>query len=247
MAQIIPLIEGAFTVDSSKKFIPFDVDKEKLQDRSKGSLLVEITPFVVITSRDIILLDTGLGHQDENGKMQIHNNLAKHGINPDDVTKVILSHLHKDHSGGILLPNKKIASFENATYYINENEWNYALENPSSSYRKENFLPLLRSSKLVLTPDEGTIDGYIHFRITGGHSPWHQAITISDEDEIIFFGGDEASQFQQMKYRFKAKYDYDGAKAMELRRKWWEESKGKNETFLFYHDLKNPVVKRSDV
>lgn len=247
MTQILPLIEGAFTVDSSKKFVPFDVETENLQERPKGSILVEIQPFVVITSRDIIILDTGLGHELANGKMQIHENLSRHGINADDVTKVILSHLHKDHSGGILKPNKRIASFENATYYINEKEWNYALENESASYKKDNFFPLSRTSKLVLTPDKGDIDDYIQYEVTGGHCPWHQAITITEGDEITFFGGDVAPQLQQMKNRFKAKYDFDGAKSMELRQKWWEESRAKNQTFLFYHDLKNPVVKRSDV
>ena len=61
MSKIIPLSEGAFTVDQTKKFIPFDKETDNLQDRKKGSLLVEIQPFVVITSNDIILLDTGLG------------------------------------------------------------------------------------------------------------------------------------------------------------------------------------------
>ena len=79
--KIIPLSEGAFTVDQTKKFVPFDVDKDDLQQRNKGSILVEIQPFVVITSKDIILCDTGLGHADENGQLQIHKNLAASGIN----------------------------------------------------------------------------------------------------------------------------------------------------------------------
>jgi glyoxylase-like metal-dependent hydrolase (beta-lactamase superfamily II) len=99
--KIIPLSEGAFTVDQSKKFIPFQLDKDDLQERTKGSLLVEIQPFCVITSKDILILDTGLGFANNNNQMQIHKNLALNGISPLDVTKVLLSHLHKDHSGGI--------------------------------------------------------------------------------------------------------------------------------------------------
>lgn len=59
--KIIPLSEGAFTVDQSKKFIPFNIETDDLQQRNKGSILVEIQPFVIITSNDILLLDTGLG------------------------------------------------------------------------------------------------------------------------------------------------------------------------------------------
>ena len=98
--KIIPLSEGTFTIDKTKLFVPFDEDKDSLQERTAGSLLVEIQPFVVITSKDILLLDTGLGFE-KNGTLQLHQNLMDAGINPSEVTKVLLSHLHKDHAGAV--------------------------------------------------------------------------------------------------------------------------------------------------
>ncbi|HNF02033.1 MAG TPA: MBL fold metallo-hydrolase, partial [Ferruginibacter sp.] len=98
--KIIPLSEGAFTIDGTKKFIPFDTEKDDLQQRPVGSLLVEIQPFAVITSNDVIVIDTGLGFSMPDGTLQIHQNLLSHGIGPLEVTKVLLSHLHKDHAGG---------------------------------------------------------------------------------------------------------------------------------------------------
>lgn len=243
MPKIIPLSEGAFTIDQSKKFIPFDIDKDNLQERNKGSLLVEIQPFVVITSKDILLLDTGLGFADENGQLQIHKNLASQGINATDITKVLLTHLHKDHTGGIAQQNKKIVSFENATYYVNKNEWDYALKKGLPSYHINDFLLLEKSGKIIFTKDEGVIDGYIYYKVSGAHTPFHQVYKIIDNDEIIFFGGDVAPQLQQMKNRFKAKYDFDGAAAMELRQKWWEEGEKENWEFLFYHDIKYPIFR----
>ncbi len=121
-------MKAAFTVDQTKKFVPFQLDKDDLQQRTKGSLLVEIQPFALVTSKDILLLDTGLGFADEHNVLQIHKNLALHGISSSDITKVLLSHLHKDHSGGIAMPDKKNLSFENATYYINKEEWNFAFQ-----------------------------------------------------------------------------------------------------------------------
>jgi glyoxylase-like metal-dependent hydrolase (beta-lactamase superfamily II) len=243
MSKIIPLSEGAFTVDQSKKFIPFNVDKDDLQQRNKGSILVEIQPFVVITSKDIIVCDTGLGFADENGQLQIHKNLSTHGINATDVTKVLMSHLHKDHTGGIAFPNKKIVSFENANYYINKNEWDFALQKNSPSYRENDFLLLQKNSKLNFIQGEGVIDDYIHYEVTGAHCPYHQVFKIIEDGEVIFFGGDVAPQLQQMKNRFKAKYDFDGAAAMELRQQWWKEGEREKWTFLFYHDIKSPVFK----
>jgi glyoxylase-like metal-dependent hydrolase (beta-lactamase superfamily II) len=189
------------------------------------------------------VLDTGLGYADENGQLQIHKNLAANGINATDVTKVLLSHLHKDHSGGIAYPNKKIVSFENATYIIHKNEWDFALQKESSSYKKENFLLLERYGKLQLIEGDGIIDDYIRYEVTGAHSPYHQVFKIIENDEIIFFGGDVAPQLHQMKNRFKTKYDYDGTKAMELRQQWWKQGQEEKWTFLFYHDIKSPVFK----
>jgi glyoxylase-like metal-dependent hydrolase (beta-lactamase superfamily II) len=239
--KIIPISEGAFTVDQSKKFIPFNIEKDDLQQRNKGSILVEIQPFVIITSNDILLLDTGLGFADENGQLQIHKNLAANGINASDVTKVLLSHLHKDHTGGIAQPNKRIVSFENATYFVNKYEWEYAIKKEGSSYTKNDFLLLEKNMRVDFTEGNGVIDDYITYEVTGAHCPFHQVFKIVEDDKIIFFGGDVAPQLHQMKSRFKAKYDYDGAAALELRQKWWQQGEKENWTFLFYHDIKYPT------
>ncbi len=136
-------------------------------------------------------------------KCKFHQNLAAAGINAADVTKVLISHLHKDHSGGIAFPNKKIAAFENATYYINGNEWNYALEKNGSSYRKDDFILLEKSGKVIFTEGENLIDDYIHYEMTGGHCLYHQVFKIIEDGETVFFGGDVAPQLHQMKNRFK--------------------------------------------
>ena len=243
MPKIIPLSEGAFTVDQTKKFILFDKENEDLRQRNKGSLLVEIQPFAIITSQDILVLDTGLGFADKNGQLQIHKNLAANGINATDVTKVLLSHLHKDHSGGIAQGNKKIVAFENAHYFINKKEWEFALEKGYPSYHKDDFNLLSKSGKVNFIEGNGIIDNYIYYEHTGAHCPFHQAFKIIDDGEIIFFGGDVAPQLHQMKNRFKAKYDFDGAKAMELRQKWWKLGEEEKWTFLFYHDIKYPTFK----
>src|SRR5437660_1581620 len=139
--KIIPLSEGAFTVDKTKRFIPFDLQKDQLQQRPTGSLLVEIQPFAIVTSRDILLLDTGLGFM-TNNVMQIHQNLMNNGINPGEVTKVLMTHLHKDHAGGITKQENRIQrslSFPDATYYVNRQEFEFALEKGSASYTLNDF------------------------------------------------------------------------------------------------------------
>lgn len=249
--QIFPLSEGSFTIDASKKFIPFDSSGDHIKDRSKGSLLVEIQPFAVKTSKDILLLDAGLGYTGSDGILQIHHNLVEAGIDPMDVTKVLMTHLHKDHAGGISLEQPYIhhyhLSFPNAHYYVQKEELNFAFETGLPSFVPKELEILKSTDRLVLLEGDGVLDGYIHYELSGGHSPFHQVFWIKENDEIIFFGGDEAPQLHQMKSRFAAKYDFDGKKAMELRQKWWALGQEEGWTFLFYHDTKTPYLETGKI
>jgi glyoxylase-like metal-dependent hydrolase (beta-lactamase superfamily II) len=220
-----------------------------LKERSRGSLLVEIQPFAVVTEKDVILLDTGLGFCDEAGVPAIHHNLQQAGIEPYKVTKVLLSHLHRDHAGGISFLSKngteRFISFPYASYYCQRREFELAISNTSASYQQE-YVQLLEEYSRVcwLENDEGWIDQSIHYQVSGGHSKYHQVFSIHTAGKIIFFGGDEAPQLHQLKNKFIAKYDLDGRKAMELRKKWWEEAAADNRTFLFYHDIQTPLYAR---
>ncbi len=246
--QIIPISEGAFTIDKTKVFVPFNTEQDNLQNRTIGSLLVEVQPFVVITEKDVLLLDTGLGFY-KNRELQLHQNLRANGVDPDSITKVLMSHLHKDHAGGVSrkdsLGNYSL-SFPNATYFVQRKELEYALDVGFPSYMAEEISVLSNHSQVVLLDGNGEIDDYIDYEITAGHSPYHQVFWIKENEEIIFFGGDDAPQLQQMKSKFVAKYDFDGRKCMMLRQKWWLEGQENKWTFLFYHDIKSPVVKASE-
>jgi glyoxylase-like metal-dependent hydrolase (beta-lactamase superfamily II) len=241
--KIIPLSEGSFTIDKTKVFVPFEVETDDLQKRSIGSLLVEVQPFAVVTSKDVLLIDTGLGFS-KNGELQIHANLKKEGIEPADVTKVLMSHLHKDHAGGIgvqdRLGNARL-SFPNAKYYVQKKELDYAYEVGFPSYIIDELSILSNNNAVEILDGDGTIDGYISYKVSGGHSPYHQEFLIKENNEVIFFGGDNAPLLQQMKSRFSAKYDYDGKKSMELRQVWWQQGQQEGWKFLFYHDIKTPV------
>ncbi len=243
--RIYPLSEGSFTIDQTKVFVPFNTNTENLQLRPKGSILVEIQPFVVVTENDIILLDTGLGYFNNAGILQIHANLMAIGIDPSSVTKVFMSHLHKDHAGGMTyvhpIHQERFVSFPYAKYYIQKREFEYAMSEPSASYIAEQ-VSILESFSGVewLEEDHGTIDNLIHYQMTAGHCKFHQACWIKEQNETVFFGADVAPQLQQMKSKFVAKYDMDGRKSMEWRQLWWELAKIEQWNFAFYHDIQFP-------
>lgn len=244
--KIIPLSEGEFTIGHDKIFVPFDEAKDVLNERPTGSLLVEVQPFLVVTEKDVLVFDTGLGFNNSNGELQVHANLRANGYEPEQVTKVLMSHLHKDHAGGVMYKNASgtlVTTFPNATYYIYRPEADYALQTGYPSYHPEEIEPLLASGQVAwLDGLAGFIDGYIGYEHSGAHCPQHIVYLVEEGSEKAFYGGDEAPQLKQMKVKYVAKYDYDGKKAMQLREEYAAKGRAEGWQFLFYHDVKRPVA-----
>ena len=246
MASIFPLSEGVFTVGHDKTFVPFDQSQDELNQRPVGSLLVEVQPFLVVTSKDVIIFDTGLGFTNSEGVLQIHANLRARGYTPGDVTKVLMSHLHKDHAGCMVYEDRygmMKTTFPNADYYIYRPEAEFALQTGMPSYHPQDIEPLLTTDQVKwLDGAEGLIDGYIRFMHSGGHCPQHIVYLIDDEGDKVFYGGDEAPQLKQMKVKYVAKYDFDGKKALALREQYKEQGVREGWKFLFYHDVNSPIA-----
>lgn len=244
MSKVYSLSEGSYSVDHTKKFIPFDPAIHSKLDR-KGSLFVEVQPFLIELGNDLLLLDTGLGYTDEKGEMWIHNKIRSLGFQPNDITMVLMSHLHFDHSGGMV--NRQNGSIEmafpHASYFVQEDELNFALTKDSSSYHKDIMECLRRYSGLELINGDGSINSYIEFELTGAHCPYHQIFKIKSDDTSYFYGGDVMPEAMQVVHKMIAKYDYDGRKSMELREKYAKEAIDNDWKCLMYHDIKHPIVK----
>ncbi len=242
--DIFPLSEGIFTIGHDKVFHPFDIHQDVLHHRPKGSLLVEIQPFLLKMGHEYILLDTGLGFKLPNGKLQIYENLEKIGIDYRQITKVILSHLHKDHAGGISNEDSlgiRSLSFPNARYYVCRKEFDFALQKQGSSYIVDDFELLKNSPQTEWLTDKGFIDEYIEYEIIGGHCPYHISLLVRGEYQTIFFGADVAPQLKQLKTKYVAKYDFDGQRSMELRQEYARIGREQDWLFLFYHDVQHAV------
>lgn len=247
MTQIYPLSEGTFTIGHDKIFVPFNETEHILEHRPTGSLLVEIQPFLVDTGKDLIILDTGLGFSNADDELQIHANIRKQGYEPEDVTKVLLTHLHKDHATGAIYTDAyghSFPTFPNAQYCIYRPEATFAVAKGAPSYNPTDVSHLLALENILwLDGEAGDIDGYIHFTHSGGHCPQHIVFLIDDGEQKIFFGGDEAPQYKQVKTKYIAKYDFDGRKAMELREQYANKGRAEDWQLLFYHDVKTPISK----
>lgn len=236
MIKAYSLYEGMFSVDSSKAFNPFDPEKDNPKDRP-GSLFIQVHPFLIETEKGLIVIDAGLGHHVESGDLLIHTKIEELGFDPNDVQYVLLSHLHKDHTGGtvdVRGGTSRIA-FPNAEYIVQEKEWEAAYSGESSSYRTEIFDVISRSGNLVLVDGDGRVNDQISYEVTGGHTEFHQVFHIESGGEHYFFGGDVLPEPEEIFRSFVAKYDYDGKRSRDLRAEYWAKGAPEGWVFLFYH------------
>jgi glyoxylase-like metal-dependent hydrolase (beta-lactamase superfamily II) len=120
----------------------------------------------------LILIDTGMGNKQDakffghyylHGDDTLDKSLAKHGFSKDDITDVFLTHLHFDHCGGAIIRegDKLIPAFKNATYWSNEQHWQWATEpneREKASFLRENILPIKESGQLKMVDSNKLTD-----------------------------------------------------------------------------------------
>jgi glyoxylase-like metal-dependent hydrolase (beta-lactamase superfamily II) len=242
--EIFALREGSYSVDASKKFIPFDPQIHNFRERP-GSLFIHINPFLVKTSDDLILFDAGLGYKDTRDELFLHQHIRSVGFDPEDVSLVLMSHLHYDHSGGLVVEHngRLEPSFPDAKHVIQRGEWEDAINGRTSSYHKEIFEALNGKVEIEFVERSGTFKPGIRYELSGGHCPHHQVFWLDDNGEKCFFGGDELPEPEQLIRKFIAKYDYDGRRSMELREEYGKIVAKEGDTCLFYHAKSMPVGK----
>jgi glyoxylase-like metal-dependent hydrolase (beta-lactamase superfamily II) len=242
---IYPLSEGTYTIAGDHVFVPFEQGVDSMKDRP-ASLLVEIQPFLVVTESDKIIIDPGLGFTNFEGELLIQEQLRKLGIQKEEITKVLLSHLHIDHTGGVvqkmLLAGewKWVAAFPNAIYYYQQTEWDYAMAKGLPSYDVERLQAMQGLVQQTVLTGDTLIADFIQAEICGGHTPFHQIFKIKANNKLYFFGGDVVPQFSQLQRKFVAKYDVDGILAASLRQQYAAQALQENWVFLFFHDLRMP-------
>lgn len=243
-AQVLPLNEGYYTIGFDKIFFPFDPQKDVLEERSRGSLLVEIQPFLIKTATQNILIDTGLGFENhQTGQLKIAENLKQHGLAPQDITDVVMSHLHKDHAGGLFFEteNGLELTFSNALHHINQDEFLFAIDEKNKLSYDTKKVMLLKEQADIKWFDGSHIFDFMRFMEDGGHCPHHTSFLLNFDGEKYFFGGDVAPQIKQLKFKYIAKYDFDGKKSAELRTNYARQGKAEGWTFMFYHDVSVPL------
>ncbi|WP_326983582.1 MBL fold metallo-hydrolase [Chryseobacterium sp. MYb264] len=240
--KVIPLKEGDFFTNNTKEFTL--LTNENWNQLS--GIKMSVQPFLIITEEDYILLDGGIGWKNEKGQPIILQTLEKENIYPHQITKILLSHLHKDHIEGII--NKTESGFEpnfpNAEIFIQKRELDFARSNPGNySFDFDTLEKMVQLPNIVwMHSDDGNISRAVSYQVVGGHTPFMQVFWIKENNYTVFYGADNLPQESYLKYHVAYKSDFDGKKAMRLRQQWQAQGQKEHWKVLLYHDLEKTVI-----
>ena len=157
-----------------------------------------------------ILVDTGVGRTWSEKmaaryaicieEQSVEGALRAQGLEPEDITHVIYTHLHMDHAGGGTRPNGTGGieiTFPNAEHFVQKANLD-AATNPNSreraSYLEENYQPLLDAQKLTVLDGSQELFPGIHLIMSNGHTTGQQLVLVqgATEDSVggVLYCGD---------------------------------------------------------
>ena len=168
--------------------------------------------------------------------------LALQGLKPEDITDVILTHLHFDHAGGATTEKneKLVPTFPNAKYHLQRKNLEAAQQanlRERSSYYPANFEPLISAGVLNLI--DGNQENFfpgISLIVSNGHTQAHQVVKVEDDDLTLYFCGDVVPTSSHVRSAWVMGYDLNPLLLIEEKQKLLESGLNKKTYLYFEHD-----------
>jgi glyoxylase-like metal-dependent hydrolase (beta-lactamase superfamily II) len=231
--EVTALSDGThpFPIDTvvqgvSKADIQRDLDREFLQPPVQGS----INAFLINTGAKLVLIDSGAGvlYGDCCGKLIA--NLRASGYQPEDVDEVLLTHLHKDHVGGIV--TNGAMTFPNAVVRTSQAEADYWLDPANRSTAPAFLSSFFDAAAASVAPyvaagrfkpfkgNDAVIEPGIRALVVPGHTPGHSAYVVESASQRLVVWGDivHVAAIQLQHPQASVEYDSNAADAQRARR-----------------------------
>ena len=220
-------------------------------------------------SNRLILVDNGMGNKQAakffsyyylHGDDTLDKSLAKYGFHQDDITDVILTHLHFDHCGGSIEREgeKLVPAFKNAVYWSNKKHWDWAVnpnEREKASFLKENILPIEESGQLKMVTGEWSIgnkenqivnnrlqtisseiNSSLSFRIVNGHTEAMMLPQIHYKGRTIVFMADLLPSHGHLPIPYVMAYDMFPLTSLQEKKSFLKEAIENDYILFFEHD-----------
>jgi len=200
-----------------------------------------------------ILIDCGIGEKQSekffsnyylNGDDSLDKSLAASGFTADDITDVILTHLHFDHCGGAVRWNAGrsgyVLTFPNAIHWTSMQQWEWAT-NPNNrekaSFLKENILPIKEQGKLKLTDKETMIYPGIMLRMFFGHTQGQVIPQIQYGSRTVVYMADLLPSAAHIPLPYVMSYDTRPLITLEEKEAFMKEAARNNYILFLEHDI----------
>jgi glyoxylase-like metal-dependent hydrolase (beta-lactamase superfamily II) len=263
--QLYSINTGFFKLDGGAMFgvVPKSIwnkvnpaDENNLCSWALRCLLIE-------DGNRLILVDNGNGdkqdakffsHYHLHGDDTLDKSLARCGFHRDDITDVILTHLHFDHCGGTIRRDgdRLVHNFKNATVWSNEEHWQWAThpnDREKASFLKENILPIQENGQLKFIPipnrenplrqlGSANFTDSISIRIADGHTRAMMLPQIQYKDRTIVFMADLLPSQGHIPLPYVMGYDMFPMTTLDEKKTFLEEAVDNNYILFFEHDPK---------
>ncbi|MBY3252318.1 MBL fold metallo-hydrolase [Rhizobium laguerreae] len=202
--EITALSDGTAKLPMSKiyKNIGEEEAETYLVDRYQaGSAEISVNAFLVNTGERLVLIDAGTGNLMGPSLGKLVSNIEASGYKASEIDDVILTHIHADHSGGLIANGSRV--YENAVLHVNRREELFWLKADAKSKADTVLGPQIAQAEQCVGPyaDAGRLQTFddnaapipgFGSVLLSGHTPGHSGIIVESEGEKIVFWGDVA-------------------------------------------------------
>jgi glyoxylase-like metal-dependent hydrolase (beta-lactamase superfamily II) len=249
---------GNFYLDGGAMFgvVPKPLWEKRSPPDNRNRIRLAANSLLVRTQNKNILIETGNGTKWTQKLRDIYgiqegdplvDNLGSKGIRPDQIDRVINTHLHFNHARGNtkLVNDKAVPTFPNAKYIVQAAEIAHAAnptERDRASYFEEAFLPMQQSGQWhALAGDTEILPGISTIGIPG-HNANIQAIKLTGGGKTIFFVADLFPTRHHLSLPWIMAYDLYPLQTLETKRKWLQTIVQENWIVVFGHDPDVPAA-----
>ncbi|NML39963.1 MBL fold metallo-hydrolase [Chitinophaga sp. G-6-1-13] len=203
---VTALTDGTIPINAEQLFAGSEPGKvtQLLQNSFlKNPVELSINAYLIKDGDKRILVDAGAGELMGNYGGKLAASLKQAGIQPEEITDILITHVHLDHSGGLVVAGKKV--FPNAIVHVHQTEVDFWLNaknkqaadpkhmgaNPQAFTNAENMLtPYLQNNQVKTFSKETEVLPHITAIPSPGHTPGHTIYVLSSKNEKLYFWGD---------------------------------------------------------
>ena len=237
--DVVTLLDGARNVPDPQTIFGMNVSADEFAAVSEENFLPVdqarffFTPTLVDTGSERVLFDTGNGG--ENGNLPAA--LADAGYAPEDVTIVVLTHMHPDHIGGMMTDGAP--SFPNARYVTGSTEYDFWTGGnaPEQLAGMVANMVVPFAEQMTFLDDGGSVTGGITAMAAFGHTPGHMVYGIESEGQQLVLIADLANHYVwSLAYPdWEVRFDADKEAAAAARREVLGMLAADRVAFIGYH------------